>query len=116
MNNVLEVNGMVASQVDEMVGWVRDAAGDRYPELELQCMFTYAHVGDDVGPIAERVATEVGLPLDEVLKVPNVAIGTVGELIDQLQARRDRWDMSYYVVMADDAEAFAPVVSALAGK
>jgi hypothetical protein len=53
--------------------------------------------------------------LAEVVKVPTVAIGTVGEVIDQLRARRARWDISYYVVMADDAEAFAPVVAALAG-
>jgi probable F420-dependent oxidoreductase len=116
LDEALEVKSLVEDHIDEMLGWVRDAAGERYPELELQCLFSYTYVGDDIGPNAERVANEVGLPLSEVVKVPTVAIGSVDEVIDQLQARRDRWDISYYVVMADDAEAFAPVVAALAGK
>jgi probable F420-dependent oxidoreductase len=115
LDEALEVKSLV-DQVDEMVGWVRDAAGDRYLELELQCLFSYCYVGDDIGPSAEHVANDVGLPLSEVVKVPTVAIGSVEEVIEQFQARRDRWDISYYVVMADDAEAFAPVVAALAGK
>jgi probable F420-dependent oxidoreductase len=115
LDEALEVKSLV-EHVDEMVGWVKDAAGDRYPELELQCLFSYCLVGDDIGPGAERIASDVGLPLSEVVKVPTVAIGSVEEIIDEFQARRDRWDISYYVVMADDAEAFAPVVAALAGK
>jgi probable F420-dependent oxidoreductase len=116
IDEALEVRSLVEEHTDEMVGWVRDAAGDRFPELELQCLFSYCFVGDDIGPSAERVANDVGLPLSEVVKIPTVAIGSVGEVIEQFQIRRDRWGISYYVVMADDAEAFAPVVAALAGK
>ena len=42
-------------------------------------------------------------------------IGTIDEICDQLQRRRDRWGVSYAVIGDDIFEAFAPVVERLAG-
>ena len=46
---------------------------------------------------------------------PHALIGSVESICDDLQRRRDRWDVSYIVVQGDAMEALAPVVAKLAG-
>ena len=58
-----------------------------------------------------------GLPASELDTYPHACIGTVDEICESLQARRDRWDASYIVFQGPDSmEAMAPVVEQLAGK
>jgi hypothetical protein len=53
---------------------------------------------------------------EEILQSPYVLIGTVDQLVDELQARRERWAISYYVIFEPYLDAFAPIVARLAGK
>jgi len=46
---------------------------------------------------------------------PYVLIGTVDEIIENIQARRERWGISYYAIFEPYVDAFAPVVARLAG-
>jgi hypothetical protein len=39
----------------------------------------------------------------------------VDQLIEDLQVRRERWGISYYVVFEPYTDAFAPIVARLAG-
>ena len=41
-------------------------------------------------------------------------IGTVDQMVEDLQARRERWGISYYVIFEPYMDAFAPVVVHLA--
>ena len=43
-------------------------------------------------------------------------VGTVDQMVEDLQARRERWGISYYVVREPDVDDFAPVVARLAGR
>jgi hypothetical protein len=43
-----------------------------------------------------------------------VLIGTVDQMVEDLQARRERWGISYYVISEPYLDAFAPVVARLA--
>ena len=52
---------------------------------------------------------------DVALQTPALLVGTVDQMIEELQARRQRWLMSYVVVPEEYADALAPVVSRLAG-
>ena len=36
-------------------------------------------------------------------------------MIETLERRRERWDMTYHVITHDHLDAFAPVVARLAG-
>jgi probable F420-dependent oxidoreductase len=116
MDDALEARGMIESDTDQKLAWVREAAGDRYPDLEIQTLCGYTHVGEGAGSEADRVASEVGVPIEDLLRIPIVMIGSVTQIVEQIHARRERWDMSYFVVNADKAEEFAPVVAALAGQ
>ena len=107
-----------AEATDRKSGWVRELAGDRYDDLEINCLSLMTLVVDRPEQqleTAEGMAGMFGLPADEVLQGPHTIIGTVEQVVDLLEARRDRWDMSYVVVQGDALEAFAPVVARLAG-
>ncbi|HEV8441636.1 MAG TPA: TIGR03621 family F420-dependent LLM class oxidoreductase [Methylomirabilota bacterium] len=106
-----------ASAADQQLELVRGAAGDRYPQLELNALVQRAIVTDE----RRRAASELGerwseLSVEEILDSPYVLIGTVDQLVENLQARRERWGVSYYTIFEPHAEAFAPVVACLAGK
>ncbi|MFZ4433186.1 MAG: TIGR03621 family F420-dependent LLM class oxidoreductase [Microthrixaceae bacterium] len=105
----------MAERVDEKVGWVRDAAGDRFDDLELNVLSFLSTVTDDPAGLAGGVAEMFGASAEEVLATPSVVVGTVAGICDTLIERRNRWGFSYYVFQADSAVTMAPVVAALAG-
>lgn len=43
-------------------------------------------------------------------------IGTVDQIADALHRRRERWDISYYVIQEPYLDALAPIVYRLAGQ
>jgi alkanesulfonate monooxygenase SsuD/methylene tetrahydromethanopterin reductase-like flavin-dependent oxidoreductase (luciferase family) len=52
----------------------------------------------------------------DILAMPHFLIGTVDEVVEDLQRRRERYGISYVIVPGEAAEEFAPVVARLAGK
>jgi probable F420-dependent oxidoreductase len=105
-----------AASTIEKIGWVRDAAGDRFDEIELQVRVHLALVTDDRAGVAEAVAPSFGLSPAEALESPHALAGTVGEIIDQCLERRERFGISYVGLGLDVLEAMAPVVDLLAGR
>ena len=53
---------------------------------------------------------------DDVLDSPVVLIGSVDEITETLHERRERYGLSYIVVLEPAVEAFAPVVERLTGR
>lgn len=105
-----------AEVTDQKLAWVKEAAGDRYDELELNTLVVVASHTDDREGTAEGVAALFGAPAEDVLASPHVLVGDTAQLRDDLQARRERWDLSYYVLQgADTMEAMAPLVAELHG-
>ncbi len=97
------------------IGWVREGAGERFDELELQIRYFVAAVTDDARALAEAMAPGFGVSPDEALSSGAVLAGTVDEVCDTLQRRREEWGVSYVVFGDDQYEQFAPVVARLAG-
>jgi hypothetical protein len=97
---------------------VRGIAGeDRFARLELNALVQRVAVTDDRRGAAEEMASRwTQLNADEILASPYVLIGTVDQIIEDLQARRERWGISSYIVHEPYLDAFAPVVARLAGK
>jgi probable F420-dependent oxidoreductase len=100
---------------DEKVGWIRAAAGERMDSVELQCNCAFVSIVPNGRELAEAMAPAFGLTADEALEVPLVLLGTVDELCETLEKRRERYGISYWVVPNDAMEPFAPVVERLAG-
>jgi len=104
-----------AARTDEKVRWIREAAGNRYADLELNMLQFAGIVTDDRAGTAEMMAPLFGLPPAEVETYPHACIGTVEQIAEDLEARRDRWDVSYIVFQGDSMEPMAPVVARLRG-
>jgi probable F420-dependent oxidoreductase len=104
-----------ADVVDEKVGWVTQAAGDRLDQIELQLQVFVTVVTDDPIPVAEKLAPAFGLPPEVVLAAPYFQIGSVAQITDNLRELRDRWGINYIAFQGDATQAMAPVVAELAG-
>lgn len=104
-----------ADVVDQKIGWVKEAAGDRFDQLELQLQVFVTVVTDDPMSMAERLAPTFGLPPEVVLQAPYVQVGTVDQITENLQGLRERWGISYIAFQQDATAAMAPVVAKLAG-
>ncbi|WP_334142521.1 TIGR03621 family F420-dependent LLM class oxidoreductase [Rhabdothermincola sp.] len=105
-----------AAATDRKLAWVREAAGARFPEIELSCLLFAVVETTDAAGTAELMAGVFGIPAEEVREVPHALIGTVEEMCDLLEARRERWGLSYVVVQGDAMDTMAPVVARLAGR
>lgn len=115
VNNQLVGTGR-ASATDEKLAWVREAAGDRFEEIELAATMFFTSVTDDRDEVANAVAPGLGLRPDEIIGMPHFLIGTIDQLVEDIQARRERFGISFIVVQGEVAEQLAPVVERLAGK
>jgi len=104
-----------ADATDQKLRWIAEAAGDRYADIELQTRVHLAAVTDDRRALAEAVASAMGLSPEQAMASPHALAGTVEEIVEQCQERRERFGLSYICVGVDAYEAFAPVVERLAG-
>jgi probable F420-dependent oxidoreductase len=103
------------SSIDAKVEWVREGAGDRFDDLELNAWLSVGQITDDGAAVAEMLAGVFEASPEDVLESPLTLIGSESEVIDRLERRRDRWGYSYTVIPGDQLAAFAPVVARLTG-
>jgi probable F420-dependent oxidoreductase len=103
------------AQTDRKLDWVREAAGARMADLEIQMRFFVAKVTDDRMALAKAIAPGFGVEPEEALESGAALVGTETEIIEQLHRRRERWDLSYVIVGDDNIDEFAPIVAKLAG-
>ncbi|MFZ4516359.1 MAG: TIGR03621 family F420-dependent LLM class oxidoreductase [Acidimicrobiia bacterium] len=95
--------------------WIREAAGARFNDLELQIRSFMVAVTDDRMGLAEVMAPAFGVSPEDALASHAVLAGTIEELIDQCIEGRERYGVSYWIVGEDVFREFAPVVARLAG-
>ena len=101
----------------QKVGWVREAAGERFDALELHVNAGVVAIGSspsDVLPALEAAATRMGTRVDAVRASPGALVGSVDDVVEKLQAQRAEYGVSYYVVQTRFMRTFAPVVARLA--
>jgi probable F420-dependent oxidoreductase len=113
-----DLSGWRVSGVDERMRLVQEAAGDaRYAQLELNALVQQVTVTNDRRKAAEQLASRgTQLSPEEILSSPYVLIGTIDQMVEDLQARRERWGISYYVTHEPYMDALAPVVARLANR
>jgi probable F420-dependent oxidoreductase len=105
-----------ASATDEKVGWIKQAAGDRFDEIEIAATMFFASVTDDRHGVASAIAPRLRLDPGEIPGMPHFLIGTIDQLAEDLVARRERFGMSFFVFQGEVAEELAPLVERLAGR
>jgi probable F420-dependent oxidoreductase len=96
----------------QKVAWVREAAGERFDDLELHVNASLVQVTDYPSETEiERVVTRTRQTRAQVLASPGTLIGSVDTIVDTLLARREEFGVSYYVVQGRVMDAFAPVIA-----
>jgi len=95
------------------IGWIRDAAGDRFADLELEIGAYFTFVTDDGAAVAKGMGDAFGLSEDEMVHHPHALIGTVDAICEELERRRELYGMSYVTIGDNALEAFAPVIARL---
>ena len=101
---------------DQKIEWIREAAGDRFDELELSSLSLSLSITDDRATMLAGVAEMFGMPVDDVAQTPAILVGSVEEICETLEARRERWGFSYPVFHPDqDLDATGAIVARLAG-
>lgn len=102
-------------RTDRKLDWIRDGAGARFDDIELQTRVHLAMITDDREAVAAEMAPLLGITAEEALASPHALVGTVDQCIDEVRGWRDRWGISYVAIGAESMEDFAPVVEALTG-
>jgi len=115
---VNDPHGRSAESVLQRIAWVKEGAGDRFNNIELNSAADVV-VTDDRRSATERFIEQhgwQGISVERVWDMPCVFIGTVDQIVDEMVARRERFGFSYYWVADANMENFAPVVARLRGK
>ena len=115
------INDVLPDRFDAKLEWVREAAGDRFDQLELSVLVASAQItegGRATTAAIEATAEMFGQPAEAVADVPMLLIGSPTEIADTLRQRRQRWGFNYIVLQADNSDlaSFASVISELAGE
>ena len=104
-----------ADQTAQKVEWVREGAGKRFDDVELEIGAYFVAVHDDPGPAITAMAGRFGASEEEFASHPHALLGTVESVCATLQERRERFGFSYVTVPQRNLDEFAPVVARLAG-
>ncbi len=117
----LDPRSITVEATAEKIGWVREAAGDRFGEIELNVYPSSSPVLLTEKPrphleeLAQTIASRTGVTLsvDELADSPHVFIGSVRGLAEKWQ--RLRAELGISSVMVGEVGELAPVVELLAG-
>jgi probable F420-dependent oxidoreductase len=110
------IAGATESATAEKVAIVREAAGDRFDQLELNIFLGSAGLAGRGNSLAGSALAAAAGAATAVYSSPYVLYGTLGQCRDRLLRRRDRIGVSYYTIPSRAMESMAPLVEALAGK
>lgn len=102
-----------ADRLDATINYIRDQAGDRWEQLELNVLVQAVVLTNDRRTAAAEQSrrSRGGLTVDDALTTPFLALGTHNDIVEHLVACRDRWGISYFSVR--DLTGFAPVIEML---
>jgi probable F420-dependent oxidoreductase len=113
--------------VENKVRCIKEAAAARFADIELNMTIREVRITADRRAMARQLLNEwtaqsrlltnvEQVSEQDVLDSPHIAIGSVEEIIEQLEVSRERWGFSYLEVSSTDAEAVQPVLERLNGR
>ncbi len=114
------MNSGLAAATAEKIQWIKNGAGPRFDDIELEIGAYNTIVTDHPQPTAAAIGDALGMSAEDILSHPHCLIGSIDYICDELQRRREIYGISYIAVLDDGennmVETFAPVVARLAGK
>ncbi|HUR76596.1 MAG TPA: TIGR03621 family F420-dependent LLM class oxidoreductase [Acidimicrobiales bacterium] len=99
----------------ERLGWIRDAAGDRFDGIDLQVLTFMTQVVPNRDEVIANIAPLFNITPEQAMDIPLVLIGTEDQIVESLQKRREEFGFNDIVLQGEAMDAFAPIVAQLAG-
>jgi probable F420-dependent oxidoreductase len=106
---------LLPAALDQKIAVLRARAGDRFPALELSAFATIritSHRRQDTEALMARRGWG-GIDVSAVWQMPTIFIGSVEQIRADLQARRERFGLSYLVTPDRDRPALAKIIASL---
>ena len=104
-----------ADGTTQKVDWIREGAGDRFDDIEIEIGAYFTAVTDQTQATLEQMAGAMGMTPEVLAAHPHALVGSVDEICEILHQRREQYGISYVNVAVRNMAAFAPVVARLAG-
>ena len=117
-SGVIGADSVASSGHEETVkklGWVREGAGPRYDDVELE-FAAYFLALEGGGTSEAELTAATGLAGDDLRTFPHALVGSVDAVCAELERRREVYGFSYVTIGDRSVDAFAPVVARLAGR
>jgi probable F420-dependent oxidoreductase len=113
--------------LEKKVRCIQEAAGERFGQIELNLTVREVRLTADRRAVARQLLNEWAaiprlfadvdqLSEEDVLDSPYMAIGSVDQIVEQLEFARERWGFAYLEFSSTDAEAVAPIMEQLKGR
>jgi probable F420-dependent oxidoreductase len=118
-SGVLGSDSVLTSTVEEThkkLGWVRDGAGDRVDGIELETGAYFVAIEGQTDVTGEALIERTGFSRDELRAFPHALVGSVDDICEQLEQRREEFGFSYFTIGDRAYEQFAPIVERMTGK
>ena len=109
------VGSSTAELTAQKIEWIRDGAGDRFDDLEIEIGAYFTVVTDDRDDTLAKMAPMFAMEPGVFAQHPHALIGSVESICDQLVERRETYGISYVTFAARMLDAVAPIVERLAG-
>ncbi len=125
---------MSGTALARRVSWIREAAGERFAQLELNLLIQKVIATDRRYHTVEQYISKQGwgestvrrdqvssvsgwsdVTVEQVLEMPYFLIGSVDQFVEKLQMLREQYGVSYFTLFEEALDTFAPVVARLAG-
>jgi probable F420-dependent oxidoreductase len=109
------VDSSTLHRTEEKIAWIREGAGDRFDDIEIEIGAYFVAVSDDPSAATDAMATRFGVEPAELVRHPHALLGSVDTVCDLLNERRETLGLSYVTVAQRNAAEFAPVLARMAG-
>ena len=108
--------GFGFKQVSEQAGGVREAAGERYDNLELNVRVLAVAINPDREAAARELSSSLGVPAEDLLDSPFVFIGDLGQIEEQIVRMREQLGISYFTISQRHAAPLLPLIRRMTGR
>ncbi|MBV9577029.1 MAG: TIGR03621 family F420-dependent LLM class oxidoreductase [Chloroflexi bacterium] len=123
----VDMPNIMLAALENKIRCIQSAAADRFEQIELNMTVRELRLTDDRRATArqllndwasapQRYANVEQLSEDDLLESPYLALGSVEQIVEQLEISRERWGFNYLEVSSTDAEAVAPIMARLNGR
>jgi probable F420-dependent oxidoreductase len=100
---------------DAKLGVIREAAGDRFENIEINAFGTFVITDKRRAETQDLILQRgwTGIDVEAVWQMPTIFIGSLDQIRADLQARRERFGLSYLVAGEDSLPSLVKIIAAL---